>query len=107
MCTPILITSNNILTKETVRGCLSEEQFSEWEVLKQQYRHRARMWRKNIANNKQRLNTMKREDTLVSLARRLQEFGEMVEEHKAENRRQGSELRAQAEVINRSEQSEP
>ena len=103
--------SNNILTKETMRGCLSEEQFSEWESLKQHYRHHVRMWRKNIANNKQRLNTMKREDMLVSLARRLQEFGEVVEERNAESRRQheaqDAEARAQAEVINRLEQSEP
>lgn len=82
-----------------------------WEGLKQRYGKIVYLWRRNIANNKQRLNTMKREDRLVSLARRLQEFGEVAEERRAENRRQheaqDAEARAQAEVINRLEQSEP
>ena len=90
-----------------MRDSLSKEQFSEWEGLKKRYRTAVFLWKRNIAINKQRLNTMKLEHTLVSLARRLQEFGEVVEERRVENRRQGSEPRAQAEVINRLEQSEP
>ena len=94
-----------------MRTDLTEEQFSEWEDLKRRYRKLSRVWFNNITQNTQRLNTVKREDALVSLVRRFQEFGEVVEEGRAESRRQheaqDAEARAQAEVINRLEQSEP
>ena len=54
---------------------------------------------------------MKREDVLVSLVRRFQGFGEVLNENRAETWRQieaqDAAARAQAEVINRLEQSEP
>ena len=90
---------------ETMRMDLSEEQLSEWEGLKHRYKMLQKVWRMNIKNNKQRLNTMKWEDALVSLARGLQEFGEVVHEHIIERRRQSeaqkeAEERVQTEVIN-------
>ena len=78
---------------------LSEEQVSEWEGLKGRFSAGRRLWMRNITLNVQRLNTMEREDSLVSLVRRLQEFGEVVEERREESRRQHAEARAQAEVI--------
>ena len=90
---------------------LSEEQFSEWEGLKRRYATLRCLWQRNIQLNKQRLNTVKREDVLVSLVRKLQGFGEVLNENRAETWRQieaqDAAARAQAEVINRLEQSEP
>ena len=92
--------SNNAQTKKRMRDCLSE-----WEGLKQRYRIDACTWRNNITNNKQRLNTMKRENALVSLFRRFQEFGEVVDERRARLRLQvqeakNAEARVQTELIN-------
>ena len=92
--------SNNAQTKKRMRDCLSE-----WEGLKQRYRIDACTWRNNITNNKQRLNTMKRDNALVSLFRRFQEFGEVVDERRARLRlqvqeSQNAEARVQTELIN-------
>ena len=67
---------------------LNEEQFSEWEDLKRRYAPLRQNWQRNIRRNKQRLNTVKREDVLVSLVRRLQGFDEVLDENRGETRRQ-------------------
>ena len=90
----------NLQSKETMRMNLSEEQFSEWEGLNRLKLNKEKIWRVNIKNNKQRLNTEKRKDALVSLVRRLQEFGEVVHEHITERRQQSEAQKAEAtEVI--------
>ena len=63
---------------------LTEEQFSEWEDLKRRYRKLSKVWFNNITQNTQRLNTVKREDALVSMVRRFQGFGEVLRENRAE-----------------------
>ena len=68
---------------------LSEEEFSEWEGLKWRHYKLQRLWRANM-KNKQRLNTMKREDALVSMVKRLQEFSEVVHEHRTHHDAAGS-----------------
>ena len=80
--------SETYQTKVEMRTNLTKEQFSEWEDLKRRYVKLTRVWRANIKHNKQRLNTVKREDALVSLVRRFQGFGEVLNENRAETRRQ-------------------
>ena len=77
-------------TKVEMRTNLTEEQFiiSEWEGLKRRYATLRCLWQRNIQLNKQRLNTVKREDVLVSLVRKLQGFGEVLNENRAETWRQ-------------------
>ena len=75
---------------------LTEEQFSEWEDLKRRYRTLRKLWWANINNNKQRLNTVKREDALVSLVRRFQGFGELLDTRRTERRRQAEAQNADA-----------
>ena len=80
--------SDTYQTKVEMRTDLTEEQFSEWEDLKRRYANLRRVRQDNIKHNKQRLNTVKREDVLVSLVRRFQGFGEVLNENRAETRRQ-------------------
>ena len=82
-------------TKVEMRTNLTVEQFSEWEDLKRRYVKLRWVWRHNTKRNKQRPDTVKRGDVLVSLARRFQGFGEVLNENRAETRRQNE---AQKEV---------
>ena len=96
--------STELQSKVKMRTNLSEEQFSEWEGLKRRHSQLQQVWMANIKNNKQRLNTMKREDALVQVVRRLQEFSQVVHEHITECKRQSeaekAEARVQTEVFN-------